>query len=55
MAGSVHDEQTPLKTRQPTATLLLTMADGRGRPLLQALPQGQPSFTLAGSPINIAS
>jgi HK97 family phage major capsid protein len=23
--------------------------------LLQALPQGQPAFTLAGSPINIAS
>lgn len=40
---------------QRTAALLLTMADGLGRPLLQALPQGQPAFTLAGSPIVIAS
>jgi HK97 family phage major capsid protein len=40
---------------QRTAALSLTMSDSMGRPLLQALPQGQPGLTLAGSRIVIAS
>jgi HK97 family phage major capsid protein len=40
---------------QRTAALLLTMSDGMGRPLLSPLPQSQPGFLLAGSPIVIAS
>jgi HK97 family phage major capsid protein len=40
---------------QRTAALLLTTGNAMGRPLLQALPQGQTAFALAGSPIVIAN
>jgi HK97 family phage major capsid protein len=40
---------------QRTFALLLTMSDATGRPLLNPLPQGQPSYSLAGSPITIAT
>jgi HK97 family phage major capsid protein len=40
---------------QRTFALLLTMADGTGRPLLNPLPQNQPGYSLAGSPVVIAS
>lgn len=40
---------------QRTVALLLAMSDGMGRPLLSPVPQSQPGFLLAASPIVIAS
>jgi HK97 family phage major capsid protein len=40
---------------QRTAALLFSMSDTTGRPLLTALPERQPGFMLAGSPIVIVS
>jgi HK97 family phage major capsid protein len=40
---------------QRTFALLLAMQDAMGRPLLSPMPQGQPTYALAGSPITIAS
>jgi HK97 family phage major capsid protein len=40
---------------QKTFALLLTMSDGMGRPMLAQMPQGVPTYMLAGSPIFIAS
>jgi HK97 family phage major capsid protein len=38
-----------------TFALLLTMSDAMGRPLLQPMPQGAPTYAIAGSPIFIAT
>jgi HK97 family phage major capsid protein len=40
---------------QRTFALLLTISDATGRPLLNPLPLGQPSYALAGCPITIAT
>jgi HK97 family phage major capsid protein len=40
---------------QKTFALLLTMSDGLGRPMLTQMPQGVPTYMLAGSPIFIAT
>jgi HK97 family phage major capsid protein len=40
---------------QRTAALLFSMSDTTGRPLLTTLPERQPGFMLAGSPIVIVS
>ncbi len=40
---------------QRTFALLLTMSDSAQRPIWGQLPGGLPGFTLAGSPINIAT
>lgn len=40
---------------QTAFSLLLTMSDAGGRPILQQMPQGEPVYTIAGSPVVIAS